>query len=58
MRRGTRCIRHCHLSRFGGISGFSREEMLVLAAENGGNPGDPNKRNPLDFVLWATVAFR
>ncbi len=37
---------------FGRISRFSREEMLVLAAENGGNPGDPNKRNPLDFVLW------
>ena len=26
--------------------------MLELAAEHGGNPGDPNKRDPLDFVLW------
>jgi L-cysteine:1D-myo-inositol 2-amino-2-deoxy-alpha-D-glucopyranoside ligase len=26
--------------------------MLVLAAEHGGNPEDPNKRDPLDFVLW------
>ena len=26
--------------------------MLELAAEHGGNPGDPNKREPLDFVLW------
>jgi L-cysteine:1D-myo-inositol 2-amino-2-deoxy-alpha-D-glucopyranoside ligase len=26
--------------------------MLRLAAEHGGNPDDPNKRNPLDFVLW------
>ena len=26
--------------------------MLRLAAENGGNPDDPNKRDPLDFVLW------
>ena len=40
--------------RFGRVSGFGREEMLRLAAENGGNPDDPNKRNPLDFVLWQT----
>jgi L-cysteine:1D-myo-inositol 2-amino-2-deoxy-alpha-D-glucopyranoside ligase len=38
--------------RFGAMSGFDRDEMLRLAAANGGNPGDPNKRNPLDFVLW------
>jgi L-cysteine:1D-myo-inositol 2-amino-2-deoxy-alpha-D-glucopyranoside ligase len=38
--------------RFGEVSGFDRPEMLRLAAEHGGNPGDPNKRNPLDFVLW------
>jgi L-cysteine:1D-myo-inositol 2-amino-2-deoxy-alpha-D-glucopyranoside ligase len=37
---------------FGRISGFERTEMLKLAAENGGNPDDPHKRNPLDFVLW------
>ena len=29
-----------------------RDRMLDLAAEHGGNPGDPNKRDPLDFVLW------
>ena len=27
-------------------------EMLRLAAEHGGNPEDPHKRDPLDFVLW------
>jgi L-cysteine:1D-myo-inositol 2-amino-2-deoxy-alpha-D-glucopyranoside ligase len=37
---------------FGAISGYDRERMLELAAEHGGNPGDPNKRDPLDFVLW------
>jgi L-cysteine:1D-myo-inositol 2-amino-2-deoxy-alpha-D-glucopyranoside ligase len=26
--------------------------MLAMAAEQGGNPDDPNKRHPLDFVLW------
>jgi L-cysteine:1D-myo-inositol 2-amino-2-deoxy-alpha-D-glucopyranoside ligase len=38
--------------RFGQVSHFSRDKMLVLARENGGNPDDPNKRDPLDFVLW------
>ncbi len=37
---------------FGEVSGYSREEMLELAAERGGNVDDPNKRDPLDFVLW------
>jgi L-cysteine:1D-myo-inositol 2-amino-2-deoxy-alpha-D-glucopyranoside ligase len=30
--------------------------MLTLAAERGGNPDDPNKRDPLDFVLWQPSA--
>src|SRR4051812_7973420 len=42
--------------RFGQISHLSREDMLVLAAERGGNPGDPNKQDPLDFVLWQPSA--
>ena len=37
---------------FGNISHLPEAEMLALAAERGGNPGDPNKRRPLDFVLW------
>ncbi len=37
---------------FGSVSGYSREEMLALAAERGGNVDDPHKRDPLDFVLW------
>jgi L-cysteine:1D-myo-inositol 2-amino-2-deoxy-alpha-D-glucopyranoside ligase len=39
---------------FGRISGYTRADMLRLAAEHGGNPDDPHKRNPLDFVLWQT----
>jgi L-cysteine:1D-myo-inositol 2-amino-2-deoxy-alpha-D-glucopyranoside ligase len=39
-------------ARFGELSRLSREEMLVLAAERGGNPDDPAKDDPLDFVLW------
>jgi len=38
--------------KFGEISHYSREQMLAFAAERGGNVEDPNKRDPLDFVLW------
>jgi len=37
---------------FGEVSHLGRDEMLRLAAEHGGNPDDPAKRDPLDFVLW------
>src|SRR5438067_5572278 len=32
--------------RFGQVSHLPREEMLELARERGGNPDDPNKRDP------------
>jgi L-cysteine:1D-myo-inositol 2-amino-2-deoxy-alpha-D-glucopyranoside ligase len=38
--------------QFGKISHLSREHMIDLARERGGNVDDPHKRNPLDFVLW------
>ena len=38
--------------RFGEISGYDRDTMLAHAAERGGNVEDPNKRDPLDFILW------
>ncbi len=38
--------------KFGAVSGYSRPEMIDLAAERGGNVDDKNKRDPLDFVLW------
>ncbi|HTO01482.1 MAG TPA: cysteine--tRNA ligase [Microthrixaceae bacterium] len=38
--------------KFGEISHLDRDEMLALAKERGGNPDDPHKRDPLDFVLW------
>lgn len=37
---------------FGQVSHLDRSTMLTLAAERGGNPDDPAKRDPLDFVLW------
>jgi L-cysteine:1D-myo-inositol 2-amino-2-deoxy-alpha-D-glucopyranoside ligase len=38
--------------KFGQISHKTRDEMLELARIHGGNVDDPNKRDPLDFVLW------
>ncbi len=38
--------------RFGHVSGYDRDTMLEYARERGGNVDDPNKRDPLDFVLW------
>ncbi|HAM03620.1 MAG TPA: cysteine--tRNA ligase [Acidimicrobiaceae bacterium] len=43
-------------ARYGQLSHLPRPEMLRLAAERGGNPDDPNKRDPLDFVLWQPSA--
>lgn len=37
---------------FGSVSGLSREEMLALFAERGGDPLRPGKRDPLDPLLW------
>ncbi len=42
--------------RFGRISDLSRGDMLQLAKERGGNPDDPHKGDPLDFVLWQQPA--
>ncbi|MCD9622607.1 cysteine--tRNA ligase [Rhabdothermincola salaria] len=42
--------------KFGEVSHYSRDEMLDLARQHGGNPDDPNKRDPLDFVLWQPSA--
>lgn len=41
---------------FGTVSNYTEEQMLALAAERGGNVDDPNKRSPLDFVLWQPSA--
>jgi L-cysteine:1D-myo-inositol 2-amino-2-deoxy-alpha-D-glucopyranoside ligase len=38
--------------RFGTVSHYSRERMIELARERGGDVDNPAKRDPLDFVLW------
>lgn len=39
---------------FGKIARMGYEELLATANQRGNNPLDPNKRDPLDFVLWQT----
>lgn len=38
--------------RFGELSHYSEAQMIEFARERGGNPDDPHRRNPLDFILW------
>lgn len=37
---------------YGKLSKLSRKQMILIAKERGGNPDDPLKKDPLDFVLW------
>jgi L-cysteine:1D-myo-inositol 2-amino-2-deoxy-alpha-D-glucopyranoside ligase len=37
---------------FGELSGLSEASQRELLAERGGDPDDPRKRHPLDFVVW------
>jgi L-cysteine:1D-myo-inositol 2-amino-2-deoxy-alpha-D-glucopyranoside ligase len=41
---------------FGKLSHLPRDQMLPIANERGNTPDDPNKRDPLDFVLWQAAA--
>lgn len=41
---------------FGKLSKIPRGEMLPIANERGNHPDDPNKKDPLDFVLWQAQA--
>jgi L-cysteine:1D-myo-inositol 2-amino-2-deoxy-alpha-D-glucopyranoside ligase len=37
---------------FGSLSHYTHDEMIEFARQRGGHIDDPNKRHPLDFVLW------
>ncbi len=41
---------------YGELSHLPRAEMLPVANEHGNRPDDPNKRDPLDFILWQAQA--
>lgn len=37
---------------YGKLSKYKRTEMIKLSKERGADPNDPNKKDPLDFILW------
>lgn len=37
---------------YGKLSRFDKDRMILIAKERGGNIDDPNKKDPLDFLLW------
>ncbi|SDR98263.1 cysteinyl-tRNA synthetase [Nocardioides scoriae] len=37
---------------FGSVSGWTREQMLAVFADRGGDPERPGKKDPLDCLLW------
>lgn len=37
---------------YGELSKLDREQMIEVARRHGGNPDDPLRRDPLDFLLW------
>src|SRR5215217_9784350 len=41
---------------FGSLSHYDRDTMLALARQRGGDVDNPEKRHPLDFVLWQPTA--
>ena len=41
---------------FGSVSHYSEAQMIEFARERGGDVDNPNKRHPLDFVLWQPSA--
>jgi L-cysteine:1D-myo-inositol 2-amino-2-deoxy-alpha-D-glucopyranoside ligase len=41
---------------YGQLSKLTKDEMLPIASERGNFPDDPNKRQPLDFILWQEQA--
>lgn len=43
-------------AEFGKLSHIPRSEMLAVANQRGNTPDDPNKKDPLDFVLWQAAA--
>jgi L-cysteine:1D-myo-inositol 2-amino-2-deoxy-alpha-D-glucopyranoside ligase len=40
---------------FGQLSKLPEDRWLMIANERGNHPQDPNKRNPIDFVLWQSA---
>jgi L-cysteine:1D-myo-inositol 2-amino-2-deoxy-alpha-D-glucopyranoside ligase len=37
---------------YGKLSRLTKKQMILISKERGADPDDPNKNNPLDFILW------
>lgn len=37
---------------YGTLSKLGRKQMIKISKERGADPADPNKKDPLDFILW------
>jgi len=44
--------------KYGELSKFNKKQMILISKERGGNPNDPLKKNPLDFILWQSANWR
>jgi L-cysteine:1D-myo-inositol 2-amino-2-deoxy-alpha-D-glucopyranoside ligase len=51
-REGNVYFRVGSITDYGRLSRFTRAEMIKLSGERGGDPDDPRKQDPLDFILW------
>jgi L-cysteine:1D-myo-inositol 2-amino-2-deoxy-alpha-D-glucopyranoside ligase len=51
-REGNVYFRVGSVADYGRLSRLSRAEMIKLSAVRGGDPNDPRKQDPLDFILW------
>ena len=38
--------------KYGELSKFNNKQMVFISKERGGDPHDPLKKDPLDFLLW------
>jgi L-cysteine:1D-myo-inositol 2-amino-2-deoxy-alpha-D-glucopyranoside ligase len=55
-REGNVYFRVGSVTDYGRLSRLSSEEMVKVSAERGGDPSDPRKQDPLDFLLWQKSA--
>lgn len=49
---GTVYFDHRASETFGSVSGYSRVDMRDIGAGRGEDPHDPNKKHPLDTIVW------
>jgi L-cysteine:1D-myo-inositol 2-amino-2-deoxy-alpha-D-glucopyranoside ligase len=54
-RNGSVYYRVKSFPEYGAMPRMGYDELLATANERGNNPNDPNKDDPLDFVLWKTA---